>query len=181
MRYANILDFDVCNGEGIGITLFVQGCHFHCSGCFNPESWDFNGGKEWTKEVHDYLISLIDRPYIKRFSLLGGECLADENVEDVYNLIKEVKERFPDKNIWLYTGYSLPDIMLYEEYTEKEPDEITLIRQSTISLCDVVVDGQYVDELKDLTLRFRGSSNQNIWKKQGDGFVNTTKVCELNV
>lgn len=180
MRYANILDFDVCNGEGIGITLFVQGCHFHCSGCFNPESWDFNGGKEWTKEVHDYLISLINRPYIKRVSFLGGECLADENVKDVYNLIKEVKEKFPDKDIWLYTGYKFETICfpVVTDDFNPERDRILELRKNVVSLCDVVVDGQYKEELRDLRLKFRGSSNQNIWKKQDNGFVNTTKVCE---
>ena len=180
-NYAKIKTFDIANGTGVRTSIFFSGCEHYCKNCFNKELWDFNVGEPFNKQVYELKIKPTISDYISGISLLGGEPLHPDNLSAAYDLIKWFKEDFPDKDIWLYTGYSLPNIMLYEEYTEKEPDEITLIRQSTISLCDVVVDGQYVDELKDLTLRFRGSSNQNIWKKQENGFVNTTKVCELNV
>ena len=89
MRYAQIRSMDISNGEGVGIALFVQGCHFHCKNCFNQDTWDFNGGKEWTKKTKNEFLELIEKPYIKRVSFLGGECLADENLEGVYDLIKD--------------------------------------------------------------------------------------------
>ena len=107
MRYASIRDLDVTNGEGVGVSLFVQGCPFHCYNCFNPDTWDFNGGKEWTYEIKQQFLSLIDRPYITRVSILGGEPTAKQNFYRVYELIKEIKERFPSKDIWLYTGNKL--------------------------------------------------------------------------
>ena len=92
MRYAQIRSMDISNGEGVGIALFVQGCHFHCKNCFNQDTWDFNGGKEWTRKTKNEFLELIEKPYIKRISFLGGECLADENLEEVYDLIKNVKK-----------------------------------------------------------------------------------------
>ena len=178
MRYAQIRNMDISNGEGVGVSLFVQGCKFHCKGCFNPETWDFNGGKEWTIDIHNKFMKLIDRPYIERVSLLGGECLVDENLQDIYNLVSIIKEKFPDKKLWLYTGYTLDGILnpVATDDFNPERDRILELRKNIVSLCDVIVDGKYVDELRDLTLRFRGSSNQNIWKKHSNGFINTTKV-----
>lgn len=150
---------DISNGEHIGVSLFVQGCRFRCKGCFNKETWDFNGGKEWTEEVENKFFELIDKPYIKRVSILGGEPLADENVLDIFNLIEEIKNKFPDKSIWMYTGYSLEDII---EPKNCKLNEIHLLRATIIRMCDVLVDGRYVDGLKDLTLKFRGSSNQRV-------------------
>lgn len=107
MRYAQIRKMDISNGEGIGISLFVQGCHFHCKNCFNQETWDFKGGKEWTPAVEEGFIKLAGKPYIKRISILGGEPLADENVKAVYDLIVHLREIYGDsKEIWLYTGYT---------------------------------------------------------------------------
>ena len=97
MRYAQIRSMDVSNGEGVGVSLFVQGCTFHCKNCFNSETWDFNGGKEWTEETKEKLIGLIARPYIKRVSILGGEPLAKQNLDDVLKLIKEIRISFPKK------------------------------------------------------------------------------------
>lgn len=150
MRYAQITPFEVCNGKGAGVSLFTQGCCFKCKGCFNQETWDFNGGKEWTEEVENKFFELVGKPYIKRISILGGEPLADNNVSDIFNLIKKLKVKFPNKNIWLYTGYTLENVL-------NNP-----LRKRIIELCDVVVDGRYIDELKDLTLKFRGSSNQRL-------------------
>lgn len=150
MRYAQIRNMDISNGEGIGVSLFVQGCRFRCKNCFNSETWDFNGGKEWTKEIENKFFELVDRPYIKRVSILGGEPLDKENAECIFNLIKELKFRFPNKNIWLYTGFEFENAINNS------------LRKRIIELCDILVDGRYIDELKDLTLEFRGSSNQNV-------------------
>lgn len=150
MRYAQIRNMDISNGENLGVSLFVQGCRFQCKNCFNKETWDFNGGREWTKEVENKFFELIDRPYIKRVSILGGEPLADENVSDVLGLILKLKDKFPNKDIWLYTGYTFESI-------SNNP-----LRKRIIEMCDVLVDGKYIDELKDLTLRFCGSKNQRL-------------------
>ena len=164
MRYAQITPFEVCNGRGAGVSLFVQGCHFHCNGCFNQESWDFCGGKEWSKEVEDKFFELIKRPYIKRVTILGGEPLANENVDDVFNLIRKLKVKFPEKSIWLYTGYKW-DSIFYPVVTDDfnpERDRILSCRKNIVEICDVLIDGRFIEELKDLTLEFRGSSNQRI-------------------
>ena len=157
MRYAQITPFEVCNGKGAGVSLFVQGCHFHCKGCFNQESWNFCGGKEWNEEIENKFFELIDKPYIKRITILGGEPLANENVCDVFNLMIKIKDKFPEKNIWLYTGHNFGDII-----NCPLRDMHTTYRRKAISMCDVVIDGRFVEELKDLTLEFRGSSNQRV-------------------
>lgn len=185
MRYAQIRSLDVSNGEGCGVALFVQGCPFnpHCKNCFNPETWDFNGGKEWTEETKNKFLKLIDRPYIKRVSLLGGEPLAEQNLDDVLSLIKEIRISFPEKTIWLYTGYKLfinyPESHRQHKYIlSTKPNALTNIiydndlflkkqeedkkRSEIISLCDVVVDGEYIDEQRDIALKWRGSSNQQV-------------------
>ena len=109
MRFASMRALDISNGENVGVSLFVQGCPFHCYNCFNPDTWDFKGGKEWTEETKNKFLELIDRPYIKRVSLLGGECLAEQNLSDVLSLVKEIRHSFPQKTIWLYTGFRIRD------------------------------------------------------------------------
>ena len=159
---------DISNGEGVGVSLFVQGCPFHCKNCFNSETWDFNGGKEWTEEAKNKFMKLIDRPYIKRISFLGGECLAEQNLDEVLSLIKEIRISFPEKTIWLYTGFewnSLITKINQPTFPDKDFEhtmEIHKKRQEIIKLCNVVVDGEYIDEQKDLTLKFRGSKNQHV-------------------
>ena len=169
MRYNQIRECDIANGEGIGIALFVQGCHFKCKNCFNPETWDFNGGKEWTPEVEDKFIELASRPYIKRISLLGGECLADENLDGILNLVNKIRLLLPEKTIWLYTGYDFNHIMHWtqEQYDVDVHNNFRLtnteyLRQQIISMCDVLVDCQYIDSKRDVSLRWRGSSNQRV-------------------
>ena len=165
MRYASMRNLDISNGEGVGVSLFVQGCDRHCFNCFNPDTWDFNGGKKWTEETKNKFIKLIDRPYINRISVLGGEPLAEQNLDEVLSLIKEIRISFPEKTIWLYTGYDF-DILKsrYNEYKytpfAANADE-WLTRWEIISNVDVLVDGEYIDEQKDLTLKWRGSKNQN--------------------
>lgn len=162
MRYASIRSLDISNGEGVGVSLFVQGCPFHCKNCFNSETWDFNGGKEWTKETKNKFIELIDRPYIKRISFLGGECLAEQNLDEVLSLIKEIRSSFPEKTIWLYTGYSYSEIFRGQSSCLSQEGLNNFKRRKIIKLCDVLVDGEYIDEQKDLTLRWKGSKNQNV-------------------
>jgi anaerobic ribonucleoside-triphosphate reductase activating protein len=163
LRYAQIRDSDISNGEGVGIALFVQGCHFHCKNCFNQETWDFNGGTEWNQKTLNNFLELASPSYIKRISLLGGEPLADENVSDVLRLVQEIKEKFLDKSIWLYSGYIWENIFSQPNQVCLDCLDINKIqRQEIIKLCDVLVDGQYIDELRDITLAFRGSKNQRI-------------------
>lgn len=152
MRYAQVRSMDISNGEGIGVSLFVQGCPFnpHCYNCFNPETWDFNSGKEWTQQVKEKFFELIDKPYIKRISFLGGECLCKQNILEITEIVKECKRLFPEKEIWLWSGYK------FKEYI-KDLDIINYV--------DYIIDGQFINELKDITLKFRGSSNQRIWHK----------------
>lgn len=161
MRYAQIRSMDVSNGEGVGVSLFVQGCPFHCKNCFNSETWDFNGGKEWTEKTKNKFMKLIDRPYIKRVSFLGGECLADQNLDWVLDLIKEIRISFPKKTIWLYTGYKIEDIfypyIINQPMTCEQRKRIGVIRY-----VDVLVDGEYIDEQRDVTLKWRGSKNQRV-------------------
>ena len=181
IRYASIREMDISNGEGVGVALFVQGCPFnqHCYNCFNPDTWDFNGGKEWTPEIKDKFLELIDRPYIKRVSILGGEPLADQNLDNIFDLISEIKRRFSDtKTIWLYTGYTLKLSKLnyidptdnyktkqdYNFYTTEQNKNIVsnFLRSEVIEKVDVVVDGRYIDSQRDISLKWRGSSNQRV-------------------
>lgn len=161
MNYAQIRSMDISNGEGIGVSLFVSGCHFHCKNCFNPETWNFDYGKEFTDEEMKSFIDMVDKPYITRVSLLGGSPLAEENVSAVLKLIEEIKIRFPDKKIWLYTGYKYEDIVRSKAFYT-DGDYIEFLRKMVLQYVDYLVDGQYVDELQDFSLKFRGSKNQRI-------------------
>ena len=145
MRYALIRQMDISNGKGVGISLFVQGCHFHCKGCFNPETWDFNKGKEWTKEIEDQFIKLAENHYITRISILGGEPFAPENRDSVIGLCKKLKEKYPNKTIWIYTGYTLEHLDFPLDFG-----------------VDILVDGQFEADKSDIRLKFRGSINQRL-------------------
>ena len=148
MRYAQIRQIDIANGEGIRVSLYVQGCHQHCLNCFNPETWDFCGGKEFDQQIADELIKLINQPHINGVTILGGEPLEKENRYDVADLLKRIKKECPDRTVWLYSAF------LYEKIQEFD----VLI----LPYIDVLVDGPYVDHLSERKLRFRGSSNQRI-------------------
>ncbi len=168
MRYAQIRSMDISNGEGVGVSLFVQGCPFHCKNCFNSDTWDFNGGKEWTEEIKDKFMELINRPYIKRVSFLGGECLAEQNLDEVLKLVQEIRISFPEKSIWLYTGFRIEDIVTRKQYEDiweipNDPSNIWSKRWDIISnYVNVLVDGEYIDKQKDLSLKWRGSKNQRV-------------------
>ena len=155
MRYASMRNLDISIGENIGVSLFVQGCHFHCNNCFNSETWDFEGGYSWTEKSIKNFLNLVNRSYIKRVSILGGEPLTSRNVEEIFHLISTIRNLFPTKTIWLYTGFTWEQII-----NPTNSDDI--LRKEIVSQCDVVVDGEYIDELRDITLKWRGSSNQRV-------------------
>lgn len=161
MRYVQIRDMDIVNGKGIGATIFFQGCSHRCKGCFNSSTWDFNGGKEWTKEVEDEFIKLCQREYIDHVSLLGGEPL-DQPIDELITLLNRVKIEV-GKPIWLWSGYTF----IYIENSPVHPKF-----SNVLDYVDYVIDGEFVEELKDLNLLYRGSSNQNIWKKDDNGIWN---------
>lgn len=168
MRFASMRNLDISNGEGVGVSLFVQGCDRHCFNCFNPDTWNFNDGKEWTEETKNKFIKLIDRPYINRISVLGGEPLAEQNLDEVLSLIKEIRISYPEKTIWLYTGFewdSLVSKICQPTFPDKDFEHVIEIhkkRKEIISLCNIVIDGEYIDERRDITLKWRGSSNQRV-------------------
>lgn len=163
MRYASMRCMDISNGEGLGVSLFVQGCPIHCEGCFNTETWDFNGGKEWTIEIENKFLELASKPYINRISILGGEPLADENCEAVYNLTVHLKHEVPEKKIWLYTGFIMDDFLFFDKDIPEIMKRTKLFyKMASIYHCDVVVDGPYIHSLRDPSLKWRGSVNQRV-------------------
>lgn len=157
MNYGAIKVNDIANGEGVRVSLFVSGCTNHCKECFNPETWNFNYGKPFTKETEDYIIQQLSSPFVNGLSLLGGEPFEPKNQKELLPFVKRVREKFPDKNIWAYSGFKLEDELLKEgsyancEYTRPLLENI-----------DVLVDGRFDRELKNIRLNFRGSSNQRI-------------------
>ena len=162
MRYADYYDCDICNGNHVGMSLFVSGCPFHCQGCFNSDSWDFNSGKEWTEEVENTFIKLAGRDYIRRITFLGGSPLCDDNVSDVANLIRKLRNKYPEKEIWIYTGYSWESIWNGATLDSLEYAVATKDRRDAVSMADVLVDGRFELENRDITLAFKGSSNQRV-------------------
>lgn len=166
MRYAQVRECDVSNGENVGISLFVQGCPFHCKNCFNPETWDFNGGKEWTQEVEDKFIELANRPYIKRISILGGEPLAEQNLDGVLKLVNKFRLSCPNKTIWLYTGFDFDFVRHSFEESKKMLQvswkDSAIKRWDIISNCDILIDGRYIESQRNPSLHWRGSSNQRV-------------------
>ncbi len=154
MNYASIKRMDVANGPGIRMSLFVSGCTHHCKGCFNKEAWDFNYGKPFTQKETDYIIDYVSDKHIKGLTLLGGEPMEPENQKGLLPLLRQFRAKCPNKSIWCFTGYDFEkDILgrMAKEYPET--NEI-------LSYIDVMVDGEFVEELKSVALRFKGSSNQ---------------------
>lgn len=156
MNYGNIKECDIADGPGVRVSLFVSGCRHHCKGCFNKETWDFGYGKPYTKETEDEIIRLLAPSYIQGLTLLGGEPFEPENQEELAGLLKRVRETYPDKDIWCYTGY------LYDVDLSKGGKVYTEVTEEMLSYIDVLVDGEFIEEEKDVTLVFRGSRNQRI-------------------
>ena len=152
MRYAQIRKMDISNGYGIGVSLFVQGCSRHCKGCFNKDTWDFNGGELYTSETRDQILSLLKNEHIKRLSILGGEPFEPINMPDVYDLINHTRILYGyNKKIWIYSGYTYVELF-----------SLGKIARKILNNVDYLVDGAFDYSQKDLKLQFRGSSNQNI-------------------
>lgn len=156
MNYGMIKPFDIADGEGVRVSIFVSGCTNHCYNCFQPETWDFNYGKPYTAETEETLMQELSKPYIAGLTMLGGEPMEFSNQEELVKLCRHFKEKFPKKNIWCYTGFLLDEDLLvggkrHGEYTDE-----------FLSYIDVLVDGKFVEELKDISLKFRGSSNQRV-------------------
>lgn len=152
MKYATIKKHDIANGPGVRVSLFVSGCNHHCKGCFNEEAWDFNYGKCFNEETINEIIDALNKDYINGLSLLGGEPFELVNQQGLLPLLKKVKELYPDKTIWAYSGFT------YEELLKMKYEETKEI----LNLIDVLVDGKFDEDLKDPLLYFRGSSNQRI-------------------
>lgn len=156
MYYGAIKNNDIANGEGVRVSLFVSGCRNHCKGCFQPETWDFKYGKEFTSETEDAIIEMLKSEHIQGFTVLGGDPFEPENQKALKPFIKKVKEMFPGKDIWMYSGYT------FEELTGSNPHCCTADAKEILSLIDVLVDGRFEENLKNLSLAFRGSSNQRV-------------------
>lgn len=156
MNYATIKWFDIANGPGVRVSLYVSGCRNHCKNCFNPETWDFSYGEPFTRETENKIIKGMIPDYIKGFTLLGGDPFEPENAEVLAPFMERLREQFPQKSFWCFTGYDYEADLL----TGKKGNIDTVMR--ILKRLDVLVDGRFVEELKDLNLRFRGSSNQRI-------------------
>lgn len=147
MRYNKIRKMDIADGPGVRVSIFFQGCAFHCKNCFNPDTWDFNGGKEFGDEQIDEIIELAKPDHITGLSILGGEPMHPKNIEATTRLAKRFKEVYPNKTIWSWSGF------LFDEYIKDK---------EVVNYVDVIVDGQFVDELRNPNLKWRGSSNQRV-------------------
>lgn len=155
MNYANIKEFSIENGPGVRVSLFVSGCRHHCKECFNQETWDFNYGQPFTKETEDEIIAVMSASHMAGLTLLGGDPTEPENQEALLPLLRRIREELPQKTVWTYSGYLYEDFLpggrAYCDATEEY-----------LSLCDVMVDGPFILEEKDISLRFCGSRNQRI-------------------
>ncbi len=154
MNYADIKTIDIQDGTGIRVSIYVSGCHFHCKGCHNKEAWDYNYGKRFDNETINYIIDLMNHDYIAGLSILGGEPLEPTNQQELVSLVKKVKETYPNKNIWCYTGYDFDKDVLGKMYREFP------FTKEFLDKIDIMVDGEFVEEKKLVDLKFRGSTNQ---------------------
>ena len=163
MRYNTIRKMDISNGPGVRVSIFMQGCQFHCKNCFNPETWDFKGGQEFTDDTINKVLDLSDKDEIKGLSILGGEPMNPVNIEGTTKLAKAFKEKYPNKNIWMWTGYNFE-----KDLKDKE----------VLKYIDVLVDGTYKDELHSPILKWKGSSNQRVIDLKKSLKENKTVILE---
>ena len=156
MNYGEIKMTDIANGTGVRVSLFVSGCTHHCKGCFQPQTWDFDYGKAYTKMAEQKIMDALNHDYIKGLTLLGGEPFEPENQMVLVKLLRRVKERFPQKDIWCYTGYTYETDLLVDSRARCE------VTEEMLSMIDVLVDGEFHEDEKNISLRFRGSENQRL-------------------
>ncbi|MBP3327883.1 MAG: anaerobic ribonucleoside-triphosphate reductase activating protein [Clostridia bacterium] len=156
MYYGEIKKTDIANGEGVRVSLFVSGCTHRCEGCFNPETWNFCYGREFAQETEKELLNALSPDFINGLTLLGGEPFEPQNQRALVPFLKKVREQYPHKNIWCYTGY------LFDEELLKDSRARCEVTDEMLSMIDVLVDGEFRQELKNITLKFRGSENQRI-------------------
>lgn len=156
MNYATIKECDVANGPGVRVSLFVSGCNHHCKGCFNQVAWDFNYGQPFTQETIDKIIKDLDKDYIEGLTLLGGEPLEYANQKGLVPLVKQIKEKLPNKSIWCFTGFDFEKDVMGKMYNNWEET------RELISKIDVIVDGKFEEDKKNISLKFRGSENQRL-------------------
>jgi len=159
MNYGEIKPTDIANGEGVRVSLFVSGCRIHCKGCFNAVTWDFCYGNPFTKEVEEQILQYLKPEYISGLTVLGGEPFEPENQKVLAPFLQKVKQTYPNKTIWCYTGYIYDQDLL-----PKDGKKHTEVTESMLSCIDTLVDGPFREELKDISLQFRGSQNQRILK-----------------
>lgn len=170
----NYLQIDKCsieNGLGIRVSLWVSGCSVHCPGCHNPETWDFNAGRPFDSIAKTKLFELLDKPWVKGITLTGGHPIEIPNQWDVITLLTEIRDKFPSKDIWLYTGHTLQ----YKDFTSEYPWSLSPL----LRLCDVVVDGPYIEDQRDITLAFKGSKNQRLIDVKKS--LETGRIEELHI
>lgn len=165
MRYNKIRKMDISNGPGVRVSIFMQGCVFNCKNCFNPETHDFEGGKEFTDETIDKILKLCDKEYIEGLSILGGEPMHPINIEGTTKLVKAFKKKFPDKTVWAWSGF-----LFDRDLKDKD----------VVKYLDVIVDGQYQDELHNFLLKYCGSSNQRVIDVQASLKENKVVLFETN-
>ena len=156
MHYGEIKNCDIANGEGVRVTLFVSGCTNHCKNCFQPQTWDFDYGKPFTEETEAELFRLLSPRYIRGLTLLGGEPFEPENQRALLPFLRKLRRELPEKTVWAFTGFTWEEL-----HTERSHPRCE-VTDELLNLIDVLVDGRYVEELKDIGLRFRGSSNQRL-------------------
>ncbi len=175
MNYGEIKKVDIANGEGVRVSLFVSGCRNHCKECFNPMTWAFNYGKEYSEETEKEILEALNHDYIEGLTVLGGEPFEPENQEEVLSLVKKVREVFPNKNIWIYSGFTFEELI-----GKKESRAATPLAKEILKNIDVLVDGRFEIAKKDLMLKFRGSTNQRIIDVKKTLALHEIVLSELN-
>ena len=155
MHYGAIKKCDIANGEGVRVSLFVSGCRNRCKGCFQPETWDFNYGNLFDNAAIEQIMTALENPSVRGLTILGGEPMEPENQPEILSLLRTIKQKYPDKTVWLYTGNTYEELMGEHRTHTEHTEEI-------LALVDILVDGRYIEEEKKLGLRFRGSKNQRV-------------------
>ena len=175
MHVGEVMTADVANGEGMRVSVFVSGCRNHCKGCFQPQTWDFNYGREYTPEIEQFIIDELSKSYYDGITILGGDPMEPENQEPVLRLLRRIKKELPDKNVWAYTGY------VYDRDLVPGGKRFVYgVTRELLESIDILIDGRFVEELKNLMLNFRGSGNQRIIKMKETLETGKVVLSELN-